>query len=54
MVNTIKEDKTESGENKAKETKLKDYLQKNSTRNLSMQRFVCKSITNRIKKIRIC
>lgn len=28
MVNTIKEDKTQSGENKAKETKLKDYLQK--------------------------
>lgn len=53
MVNTIKEDKTQSGENKVKETKLKDYF-KNNTRDLSMQRFVCKSITNRIKKIRIC
>lgn len=30
MVNNIKEDKTQSGEHKVKETKLKVYLKKNT------------------------
>lgn len=37
MVNTIKEDKTQSGENKVKETKLKDYLKKQHTRSVNAE-----------------
>lgn len=37
MVNTIKEDKTQSGEDKVKETKLKDYFKKQHTRSVNAE-----------------
>lgn len=46
MVNNIKEDKIQLGENKVKEIKLKVYLKKIYICDLLMQRYVCKSIIN--------